>query len=159
MSSYSKHLDWLEKWVANKRESKYHFKKDVFWKEYSCYQTWSWIQTIESAIPKFECHTAIMKFLEDLPNIVFHKNHLHHYRHCYKEPNEMFKRCVSGEIDFSENLTIPVKFELQSLTTLVPPASNSILESSNIMVRKTTLLTFQMIINMTSYLLIMLLRT
>ena len=56
MSSYSKHLDWLEKWVANKRESKYHFENDVFWKEYSCYQTWSWIQMIESVIPKFECH-------------------------------------------------------------------------------------------------------
>ena len=45
--------------------------------------------------------TAIMKFLEDfLPNIVFHITHLHHYRHCYKELDEIFKRCASVDIDF-----------------------------------------------------------
>ena len=60
--------------------------------------------------------TAIVKFLEDLlPNIAFYRNHLHHYRHCYKELNEMFKRCASVDIYFSENLTVPVKFEPQSL--------------------------------------------
>ena len=57
-----------------------------------------------------------MKFLEDLlPNIVFHRYHLHHYRHCYKELDEMFKRCASVDIDFSENVPVPVKFEPQSL--------------------------------------------
>ena len=84
MSSYSKRLDRREKWIANKRESKYHIENDVFWKEYSCYQTWSCIQTIESAIPKFECHCN-----HNIPGrpstTVFHRNHLHHCKHCYKE--------------------------------------------------------------------------
>ena len=56
--------------------------------------------------------TAIMKFLEDLlPNIVFHRNHLHLYRHCYKELDKMLTWCASVDIGFSENLSIPVKFE------------------------------------------------
>ena len=69
---------------------------------------------IESATPKFECHCN-----HEVPGrrstIVFHRNHLHHYRHCYKELDGMFKQCASVDIDFSENFTVPVKFEPQSL--------------------------------------------
>ena len=102
--------------------------------------------------------TAIMKFLVDLlPNTVFYRNHLHHYRHCYKELDEMFKRCASVDIDFSENLTVPVKFEPQSLNWCHQQVTvhSGILKCNG---KKTTFLTFQIIVNMTSYLL-MLLRT
>ena len=58
--------------------------------------------------------TAIIPFLEKLLP-VFYRNHLHHCKHCYKELYEIFKWWASIDTDFSENLTISVKFEPQSL--------------------------------------------
>ena len=73
------------------------------------------MQTIESAIPKFECHCN-----HEFPGRPSTKHSLpqkslNHYRCCYKELDEMFKKCALVDIDFSEHLTVPVKFEPQSL--------------------------------------------
>jgi len=49
-----------------------------------------------------------------LPNIVNHRNHLHHYRNVIQLFRNNF-HVLFMDIDFSENLTIPVKFEPQSM--------------------------------------------
>ena len=49
-----------------------------------------------------------------LPNILNHRNHLRHYRNTVKFVRDNFD-AVFIDIDFSENLTLPVKYEPQSL--------------------------------------------
>ena len=49
-----------------------------------------------------------------LPKIIHHRNHLKHYRSTITEFRECYDN-VLIDIDFSENLSIPVKFEPQSL--------------------------------------------
>ena len=51
---------------------------------------------------------------ERLSKIINHRNHLKHYRNTIKEFREHFDT-VALDVDFSENLSIPVKFEPQSL--------------------------------------------
>ena len=50
-----------------------------------------------------------------LPKIIQHHNHLCHFHHYIDEWGEIFKHFASIDIDFSENLTISVKYEPQSL--------------------------------------------
>ena len=58
----------------------------------------------------------ILHFLNSiLPKIIYHCNHLCHFCHCISELDETFKHFASTDIDFSENLTVPVKYEPQSL--------------------------------------------
>ena len=49
-----------------------------------------------------------------LPKIINHRNHLRHYRSTINEFREFYDNILI-DIDFSENLSIPVKFEPQSL--------------------------------------------
>lgn len=58
----------------------------------------------------------IVNFISDLlPIIIHHRNHLKHYRNTSKIFKESFDAVCYLDIDFSENLTIPVKYEPQSL--------------------------------------------
>ena len=57
----------------------------------------------------------IMNFIsERLSKIINHRNHLKHYRNTIKEFREHFDT-IALDVDFSENLSIPVQFEPQSL--------------------------------------------
>ena len=49
-----------------------------------------------------------------LAKIIHHRNQLKHYRTCIKIFKEYFD-ILSIDVDFSENLTVPVKFEPQSM--------------------------------------------
>lgn len=49
-----------------------------------------------------------------LPNIIHHRNHLRHYRNTIKVFRENFDAAFL-DIDFSQNLKLPVKFEPQSM--------------------------------------------
>ena len=49
-----------------------------------------------------------------LPDILNHQNHLRHYRNTVKIVRDNFD-AVFIDIDFSENLTLPAKYEPQSL--------------------------------------------
>ena len=49
-----------------------------------------------------------------LPKMLHHRNHLKHYHSTVKEFREHFNT-ISIDIDFSENLSIPVKYEPQSM--------------------------------------------
>ena len=49
-----------------------------------------------------------------LPKIVYHRNHLRYYRSNIGEFHQIISR-ITLDIDFSENLPVPVKFEPQSL--------------------------------------------
>ena len=69
---------------------------------------------IESGIPKFECHCNHEVPLSPTKHSLPQKSSPQ-LRHCYKELDEIFKRCASVDIDFSKNLTVPVNFESQSL--------------------------------------------
>ena len=52
---------------------------------------------------------SIITFIADLmPNIIHHRNQLKHYRNTISEITDMFDT-VSIDIDFSENLSVPVK--------------------------------------------------
>ena len=58
----------------------------------------------------------ILNFLSGiLPKIIYHRDHLCHLHHCIAELDVIFKHLTSINIDFSENLTVPVKYEAQSL--------------------------------------------
>ena len=50
-----------------------------------------------------------------LPKIIYHRNHLYHFCHCIAELDEIFKHIASIDIDFSENLAVPMNYETQSL--------------------------------------------
>lgn len=57
----------------------------------------------------------IISFAEALlPTIIHHRNHLRHYRNSINTFRENF-HALSLDIDFSENLQLPVKFEPQSM--------------------------------------------
>jgi len=57
----------------------------------------------------------LTSFISDLlPKIIHHRNQLKHYRSTVKEMQDHFNT-ISIDIDFSENLSVPVKFEPQSL--------------------------------------------
>ena len=57
----------------------------------------------------------IIDFISDLlTNIVHHRNQLKKYRSIVKDFNDHFDS-ININIDFSENLTVPVKYEPQSL--------------------------------------------
>lgn len=57
----------------------------------------------------------LMEFIDNiLPAAVHHRNHLKYYRNTIHTFRQLFE-CVSMDIDFSENLTLEVKFEPQSL--------------------------------------------
>ena len=49
-----------------------------------------------------------------LPSIINHHNHLHHYRNAIHSFKDNFN-VTYLDIDYSENLSIPVKFEPQSM--------------------------------------------
>ena len=58
----------------------------------------------------------IVEFISSfLKNIIHHRNQLRHYRSCITVLRELFGKTLSLDIDFSENLTVPVKYEPQSL--------------------------------------------
>ena len=58
----------------------------------------------------------IVKFItERLSKIIFHRKHLKHHRTASKTFKESFEAVCFLDIDFSENLFIPVKFEPQSM--------------------------------------------
>ena len=58
----------------------------------------------------------ILEFISDLlPGIIYHRNHLRHFRQCLPEVLNLFDNCVIIDADFSENLTVPVKYEPQSM--------------------------------------------
>ena len=46
---------------------------------------------------------------------MYHHNHLHYFHHCIAELDKILKHLASTDIDFSENLTVPFKYEPQSL--------------------------------------------
>ena len=52
---------------------------------------------------------------ELLPDIIYHRNHLCHYRNCLQQVLNFHDRCALLDADFAENLTVPVKYEPQSL--------------------------------------------
>ena len=57
----------------------------------------------------------IIQFKESfLPKMINHRNHLRHYRSAITNFRAMFD-CLFIDIDFSENLKLPVKYEPQSL--------------------------------------------
>ena len=45
---------------------------------------------------------------------MYHHKHLHHFLHCIAELDKILKHFASTDIDFSENLTVPFKYEPQS---------------------------------------------
>ena len=49
-----------------------------------------------------------------LGNIIHHRNQLKHYRNVSKIFKEMFD-CIEIDVDFSEKLTVPLKYEPQSM--------------------------------------------
>eukprot|EP00794_Sanderia_malayensis_P020851 gene20851-22896_t len=58
---------------------------------------------------------SIITFISNLmPNIIHHRNQLKHYRNTISDITDMFNT-VSIDIDFCENLSVPVKQEPQSL--------------------------------------------
>ena len=60
--------------------------------------------------------TFIVNFISEiLSKIIHHRNHLKHYRTSIKLFKESIDAICYLDVDFSENLTIPVKFEPQSL--------------------------------------------
>jgi len=57
----------------------------------------------------------ITSFISDLlPSIIHHRNQLKHYRSTIHQVYDMFNGAII-DVDFSENLTVPVKYEPQSL--------------------------------------------
>ena len=57
----------------------------------------------------------ILDFISNLlPKIINHRNQLKHYRHSIKTFHDLFD-ALNTDIDFSENLLVPVKYEPQSL--------------------------------------------
>ena len=46
---------------------------------------------------------------------LYHHKHLHHFHQCTAELDKILKHFASIDIDFSENLTVPFKYEPQSL--------------------------------------------
>ena len=52
---------------------------------------------------------------EQLTKITHHRNQLKHYRSIINDVKDHFLDDISIDMDFSENLSIPVKFEPQSL--------------------------------------------
>ena len=60
--------------------------------------------------------TFIINFISNLlPDIINHRNHLKHYRCTIPEVLNTFENSILVDVDFSENLNIPVKYEPQSL--------------------------------------------
>ena len=58
---------------------------------------------------------AIVKFIDDmLPNIIHHRNQLKHYRNTVKAAINLFN-CIEIDLDFSEKLTVALKYEPQSM--------------------------------------------
>ena len=66
-------------------------------------------------VPTETSMTDIVAFINEiLPKIINHRNHLRHYRSAIHTFRNMFDG-VFLDIDFSENLKLPVKFEPQSM--------------------------------------------
>ena len=64
---------------------------------------------------KSENMAGILEFIDSiLPKIINHRNHLRHYRNTINIFRDHFD-ALFIDIDFSENLSIPVKYEPQSL--------------------------------------------
>ena len=60
--------------------------------------------------------TFITDFIsEKLPDIIFHKNHLKHYKNFHSDIYSFYDSCISIDADFAENLSVPVKLEPQSM--------------------------------------------
>lgn len=60
-------------------------------------------------------HCYLISFINSLlPKIVHHRNMLKHYRLTHNQFLDQFN-CVNIDIDFSENLSIPTKYEPQSM--------------------------------------------
>ena len=60
--------------------------------------------------------TFITNFIsEKLPDIIFHRNHLKHYKNFHSDIYSFYDSCISIDADFAENLSVPVKFEPQSM--------------------------------------------
>ena len=58
----------------------------------------------------------ILNFISELlPDIIYHRNHMRHYRNCLQQVLNFHDRCALLDADFAENLTVPVKYEPQSL--------------------------------------------
>ena len=58
---------------------------------------------------------AVLEFIDQLlPRIIHHRNHLRHYRNCVKS-YAINNDCVELDIDFSEKLSVPLKYEPQSM--------------------------------------------
>lgn len=67
------------------------------------------------AVTKMSSLAEIVTFLDKhLSNFIHHRNHLRHYRNISNSFREYFD-VLFLDIDFSENLKIPVKFEPQSM--------------------------------------------
>ena len=59
--------------------------------------------------------SAIVKFIDDmLAKIIHHRNQLKHYRNTVKAAIKLFD-CIEIDLDFSEKLTVPLKYEPQSM--------------------------------------------
>ena len=58
---------------------------------------------------------ALVEFIQNmLPNVIDHRNQLKHYRSIVKLYKELFG-CIEIDVDFSEKLTVPLKYESQSM--------------------------------------------
>ena len=73
------------------------------------------IKVLKSVQEKRELSFVMNFILELLPDIMYHRNHLKHCRKCHSQVHNFFNKCAIIDVDFSENLSVPVKFQPQSM--------------------------------------------
>ena len=63
-----------------------------------------------------KCNLSFINFISELlPDIIFHRNHLKHYRNSHSHIYSFYDNCIITGADFLENLSVPVKFEPKSM--------------------------------------------
>ena len=71
------------------------------------------IVLLELKKEKFDIN-QISEFLNSLlEEILLHSNQLKHFRHCIQKIGEIFTNSINIDVDFAENLKVPVKNEPQ----------------------------------------------
>ena len=70
---------------------------------------------MKSVLEKCNLSFIINFVSELLPDIIFHRNHLKHYRNSHSDIYSFYDNCIIIGADFAENLSVPVKFEPKSM--------------------------------------------
>ena len=72
------------------------------------------VQRLKAVATKANLEYITNFITEILPKITHHRNHLKHYRSCINQVKQTYNATYI-DIDFAENLNVPVKFEPQSM--------------------------------------------